>query len=131
MKLAKCGIHGLSFCNTKHDAPQCTNCILVRHRDHLYKYANGYKLKRCPHCEEYKMLNEFKPNSKGHRSWCNNCQKQYALARYQTNNKSFMIGYKEDNKKKFMRFDSSSKMIKFIKQHLIDNNNTYVEIKRI
>ena len=32
-KKAKCGIHSLSFCNNKHDAPQCTECILVKHRD--------------------------------------------------------------------------------------------------
>ena len=67
-KKAKCDRHTLSFCNTKHDAPECTNCVLVQRRERLYKFVNGHKLKRCPQCGEYKMLHEFKVNSAGHRS---------------------------------------------------------------
>lgn len=80
-KRAKCGIHSLSFCNTKHDAPQCDNCLLVRHHKR-YIYQNGYKLKRCPHCGEYKRLTEYKVNSKGYTSWCYDCFKSYARARH-------------------------------------------------
>lgn len=130
-KLAKCSIHSLSFCNTKHDASQCESCILVKHRDKLYIYNNGYKLKRCPHCGEYKMLNEFKTNTNGYRSWCNECHKTYARKRYLTNNHTFMIGYKTSHKKEFMQFNSLAKTMKFVRQHLSDNMNSYVEIKRI
>lgn len=130
-KLAKCGIHTLSFCNTKHDSPQCESCILVKHRDKLYIYKNGYKLKRCPHCGEYKMLNEFKTNSQGNRSWCNNCHREYALLRYRTNRSTFMVGYKTSHKKEFIQIKSLTKTMKFVRQHLSDNMNSYIEIKRI
>ena len=130
-KLAKCGIHSLSFCNTKHDAQQCDNCILVKHRDKLYKYQNGHKLKRCPHCGEYKMLHDFKPNTKGHRSWCNNCHQEYAALHNQINDKSFTIVYKIEHKKEFIQLNTLSKTMKFIKQILSDNENTYIEVKRI
>lgn len=130
-KLAKCGIHSLSFCNTKHDSLQCESCILVKHRDKLYTYKNGYKLKRCPHCGEYKTLSSFKTNTNGYRSWCTECHRIYARVRKQTNDKTFMIGYKTEHKKEFIQLDTLSKTIKFIKQHLSDNTNSYIEIKRI
>lgn len=130
-KLAKCGIHSISFCNHKHDAPQCDNCILVKRRPHMYKFINGYKLKRCPHCGEYKMLHEFKRNSKGHISWCYTCHKEYARNRHRLVNKSFMISHKVDGKKEFIKVDSAVKMIKLVREYLVNNNETIVEIKRI
>lgn len=45
-KKAKCNIHSLSFCNNKHDAPQCTECILVKHRDRKYIYKDGQMKKQ-------------------------------------------------------------------------------------
>lgn len=131
LKKAKCGIHGLSFCNTRHDAPQCDNCILVKRRPHIYKFVNGHKLKRCPHCGEYKMLHEFKKNSNGHISWCYTCHKEYARNRQQLVKKSFMIGHKVDNKKVFVKVDSAVKMIKLVREYLVNNNETIVEIKRL
>ena len=130
-KLAKCGIHSLSFCNTKHDAQQCDNCILVKHRDKLYKYQNGYKLKRCPHCGEYKMLNEFKINSKGNRSWCYSCAKKYAQLRYQNESQVFIVGYKKGHKKEYTEIKSLTKTFAFAKEIIKNNVNAYVEIKRI
>lgn len=130
-KLAKCGIHSLSFCNTKHDAPQCQECILVKHRPNLYKFVNGHKLKRCPHCGKYKMLHEYTPNTKGHRSWCDSCHQTYAALRNQINDKSFVIVYKIERKKEFIQFDTLSKTMKFVRQTLNDNENAHIEIKRI
>ena len=130
-KLAKCGIHSASFCNNKHDAPQCDNCILIKRRDHLYKYVNGYKLKRCPKCGEYKMLHEFKLNSNGYKSWCYSCHKEYARNRHHLVNKSFMIGHKVNGKKVFVKTDNAIQMIKLIREYLINNDERIVEIKRI
>lgn len=129
-KKAKCGIHSLSFCNTKHDAPQCESCILVKHVKR-YIFIDGYKLKRCPKCGEYKHLDEFKKNSQGYTSWCYDCHKEYARNRHHLINKSFMIGHKVDGKKEFIRVDSSIKMLKLVRKYLVNNDETIVEIKRL
>ena len=130
-KLAKCGIHGLSFCNTKHDAPQCESCILVKHREKTYIFKNGHKLKYCPHCGEYKQLNEFKKNSQGYLCWCNSCRKEYARNRYQLVEKSFMITHKVNNKKEFVRTNNAVTMIKLVREYLVNNNESIIEIKRL
>ena len=96
-KLAKCGIHSKSFCDTKHDAPQCTNCILVKHYGKRYIFKNGYKLKRCPHCGEYKQLHEFYLTNGRYYSWCKKCGNEYNQAYSKKNRKHYMICYKKDN----------------------------------
>lgn len=135
-KLAKCDIHSLSFCNTKHDSPQCESCILVNHRkEPLYKFINGYKLKRCPHCGEYKMLNEFKltSNSSGrkYRSWCVECMREYSNVKRVESRKHYMISHKVNGKKAFLQVTSSVQMIKYVRKFMIENNETIIEIKRI
>lgn len=130
-KKAKCGIHSLSFCNTKHDAPQCEECMLVKHRDKIYIFKNGYKLKRCPHCGGYKRLDEFKKNSQGYLCWCYDCHKTYARNRHHLVDKSFMISHKVDGEKVFIKVDSAVKMIKLVREYLVNNNETIVEIKRL
>lgn len=131
-KKAKCGIHSLSFCNNKHDAPQCEDCILVKHNNHLYKYINGKKYKYCPHCKQYYPMDMFYKNSQGHISWCINCKKEYAASYHRKNKKSFMIGYKDNNgMRKFIKVDSAGKMIKLVREHMINNNESVLEIKRL
>ena len=44
----------------------------------MYKFVNGVKYKKCPHCGEYKPLNEYHTNSNGHKSWCISCSNTYA-----------------------------------------------------
>lgn len=129
-KKAKCGIHSLSFCNTKHDAPQCTNCVLVQHRERLYKFVNGHKLKRCPQCGEYKMLHEFKVNSAGHRSWCYECHKTKARERHRLDKKQFMVGHRVGERKVHVSVKSVVELIKFIRK-CINNDERLIEIKRI
>jgi hypothetical protein len=129
-KMAKCNIYKYSFCTHKHDAPECKNCVLIKRREHLYKFINGRKYKKCPHCEEYKPINEFKTNSKGHKSWCNDCHKEYSRERYRSDNKSFIVAHRIDEHKKHMKFDSVAEMIKFIRK-CIDLNVRLIEIKRI
>ena len=130
-KLAKCGIHSKSFCDTKHDAPQCTNCILVKHYGKRYIFKNGYKLKRCPHCGEYKQLHEFYLTNGRYYSWCKKCGNEYNKANSKKNRKHYMICYKKDNKKQFIQVDSPAKMLKFIREHIVLSNGTFIEIKRI
>ena len=129
-KMAKCGMHKYSFCTHKHDAPECENCLLIHRRPNLYKWIKGVKYKRCPHCNEYKPLSEFKVNSKGNRSWCYVCQKDYARKRGKNNNKSFMVTHRINERKVHVKFDSVSKMIKFVR-NCIQNNERLIEIKRI
>ena len=81
--MAKCGLQKYSFCTHKHDAPMCANCLLVQRRTNLYKWINGHKYKKCPHCGEYKALSEFKENSNGNKSWCHDCHLEYARQRAQ------------------------------------------------
>ena len=131
MTLAKCNMYSASFCKSKHDAEMCKDCILVNRRDALYKFVNGHKLKRCPRCKEYKMLHEFEPNSKGHVSWCKKCKKNYSHIYRNTIDKKFMIGHKVDDKMIFTNVNSSSKMMRFVREHLIENNETIITIKRI
>lgn len=44
----------------------------------MYKYINGVKYKKCPHCGEYKPLSEYHTNSNGHKSWCISCSNTYS-----------------------------------------------------
>ena len=129
-KKAKCGKYKYSFCTHKHDAPECEDCILIKRHGKMYKYINGQKYKKCPQCEEYKPLSEFKINSQGNRSWCNDCHRQYAQKRYHTNNKSFMVSHRVDLKKIHVKIDSTSKLIKYVRKR-IDNNTRLIEIKQI
>lgn len=129
-KKAKCNTHSLSFCNNKHDAPQCESCILVKHVKR-YIFVDGYKLKRCPKCEKYKHLNEFKKNSQGYTSWCYDCHKTYARERHQLIKKTFMIGHKINGKMSYTQVDSAVKMIKYIRQHMVNDNVSNIVIQRI
>lgn len=129
-KLAKCEKYKYSFCTHKHDAPECKNCVLVIRRDNMYKWINGHKYKRCPHCGEYKLLSEFRTNSQGNKSWCYECHKTYAREKYYGDSKSFMIAHRVGEKKVHVKFDSVPKALKFIRE-CIDNNERLIEIKRI
>ena len=126
-KLAKCGIHGLSFCNHKHDAPQCDNCTLVKRRDHMYKFVNGHKLKRCPKCGEYKMLHEFKKNSEGYRSWCYTCHKEAARERHHTIKQPFILSTNNN----VQSIDNAVTLIKEIRKLLIDDRCTTITIQKV
>ena len=42
-----------------------------------------------------------------------------------------MIGHKINGKKEFIKVDSAVKMIKLVREYLINNNETIVEIKRL
>lgn len=129
-KMAKCGIQKYSFCTHKHDANECKTCILIKRRTNPYKWINGQKYKKCPHCEEYKPLSEFKTNSEGYRSWCKDCNRTYSRLYKRSNNQTFVISYKENNKKKFEYIKSLPKTIKFVKEY-ITNNTGPIEIKKI
>lgn len=131
-KLAKCGIHGLSFCNNKHDAPQCDECILVHHhKEPLYKFIKGVRYKQCPRCKEYKPLNEeyYKVKAQRYPSWCINCMREHHYDYHKKNNKTFMIGHKVNGKISYLQVDSLSKLIKHVRQYV--ETSTIIEIKRI
>lgn len=85
--MAKCGLYKYSFCTHKHDACECSSCLLVNRHGKMYKYINGVKYKKCPHCGEYKPLSEYHANSNGYKSWCISCgnaySKEYARAKKQ------------------------------------------------
>ena len=131
-KLAKCGLHKYSFCTHKHDAEKCKDCILVHHRPKKRIIKDNITYVYCPHCGEYKPTNEFRPNKQGYLCWCIDCMHNYHKEHYRTNNKSFMIGFKNKNGiRKFIKIDSSAKMIKFVKEHMIINNESTLEIKRL
>ena len=87
--MAKCGLYKYSFCTHKHDAVECASCLLVNRHGKMYRFVNGVKYKKCPHCVEYKPLNEYHTNSNGHKSWCISCSnaysKEYAKAKKQEN----------------------------------------------
>lgn len=129
-KMAKCEKYKYSFCTHKHDAPECTNCVLVIRREKLYKWINGQKYKRCPHCSEYKPLSEFKVNARGDKSWCTTCHRAYAREKYYSDGKSFMISHRVGEKKVHVKFDSVPKMIKFVR-NCVKNDERFIEIKRI
>lgn len=76
--MAKCGLYKYSFCTHKHDAVECASCLLVNRHGKMYKYINGVKYKKCPHCGEYKQLSEYHTNTNGHKSWCITCSNAYA-----------------------------------------------------
>lgn len=88
-KLAKCGLYKYSFCTHKHDAIECASCLLVNRHGKMYKFIEGVKYKKCPHCGEYKPLSEYHTNSNGHKSWCISCSnaysKEYAKIKKQEN----------------------------------------------
>ena len=129
-ELAKCGLYKYSFCTHKHDAPECLNCLLVKRHGKVYKYIDGQKYKKCPHCDEYKLLSEFKTNSNGHRSWCYECHKTYQREYKHFDGKTFMVSHRINEKKVHIKLDSVSKLIKFIRK-CIENNERLIEIKRI
>ena len=82
-KMAKCGMYKYSFCTHKHDAIECATCLLVQRRTNLYKWIDGKKYKKCPHCGKYKPMTEFKANTNGNKSWCHDCHLEYARKRAQ------------------------------------------------
>lgn len=88
-KMAKCGMYKYSFCTHKHDACECSSCLLVNRHGKMYKFIEGIKYKKCPHCGEYKPLSEYHTNSNGHKSWCISCSntysKEYAKIKKQEN----------------------------------------------
>ena len=132
VKMAKCEKYKYSFCTHKHDTQECANCVLVHRRPKKHIIRDGKQLVYCPHCEQYKSKNEFRPNSKGYLCYCIECMHTYGQNHYKSNKKSFMIGYKNNNGvRKFIKVDSASKMIKLVKQHMIDNDDRTLEIKRI
>lgn len=134
-KLAKCGIHSKCFCDTKHDASQCAECILVKHHGKLYKFINGVKYKKCPRCGEYKPLLDFhiSSNTSGrkYRSWCKSCMREYCRKYASDNRQHYMIGHKVNGAKTFVRVDSATKMLKYVRKYLVEDNETIVEIKRL
>lgn len=133
-KLAKCNINTLSFCRTKHDSPQCDECIFVKRRD-PYKWVNGQKLKKCPRCGEYKTLDEFRLTSdssgRKYRSWCKKCMNEYCRAYSAHSRKHYMIGHKENGKKTFIKVDSPAKMLKLVRKYIVEGNEIIIEIKRV
>lgn len=132
VKMAKCNKYKYSFCTHKHDAPECKNCILVHRRPKKHITRDGKQYVYCPRCNQYKPKNEFRPNSKGYLSYCIDCRYNYSQDHYKANKQSFMIGYRNNNGiRKFIKVDSASKMIKLVKQHMIDNNEVILEIKRL
>lgn len=131
MKMAKCGLYKYSFCTHKHDATECANCLLIKRHGKMYKFINGIKYKKCPHCGEYKRLDEFKKNSQGYLCWCYDCHKTYARKRHQLIKKTFMIGHKINGKMSYTQVDSAVKMIKYIRQHMVNDNVSAVTIQRI
>lgn len=131
-KMAKCGIHGKCFCDTKHDAPQCDECILVKHRkEPLYKFVNGHKLKRCPRCGQYKPLNEFYLTKGRWFSWCRTCGNEYSRNYKANSRKHYMIGHKDKKGNKIFTYvDSPSKMLKYVNKYIVEGNEIVIEIKR-
>lgn len=89
-KLAKCGLYKYSFCTHKHDACECSSCLLVNRHGKMYKFIEGVKYKKCPHCGEYKQLSEYHTNSNGHKSWCISCSNAYS--------KEYAKNKKQENK---------------------------------
>lgn len=88
--MAKCGLYKYSFCTHKHDAIECANCLLIKRHGKIYKYINGVKYKKCPHCSEYKPLNEYHTNSNGHKSWCIVCSNAYSREYAKSKNKAIV-----------------------------------------
>lgn len=129
-KMAKCGIYKYSFCTHKYDAPECEKCVLINRHGKVYKFINGQKYKKCPHCNEYKPLSEFKPNSQGHVSWCNSCKREYCRNRARGDIKSFMVSHRVEEKKIHINIKSITELIKFVRK-CINNNERLIEIKRI
>lgn len=129
--MAKCGIHSKCFCDTKHDAPQCDDCILVKHRSKLYIFKNGYKLKKCPRCGEYKRLDEFYLTHGRWYSWCKTCGNNYAKEYTKNSRKHYIIGHKENGKKVFVQTNSPTEMIKHVRKYIVEGNEITIEIKRI
>lgn len=129
-KKAKCGIHSKCFCDTKHDSPQCDECILVKHRkEPLYIFKNGHRLKRCARCGEYKPMNEFYLTNNRYYSWCKDCGNSYAREYSKRCRKHYTIGHKEHGKKTFITVDSPTKMLKLVRKYIIEGNETLIEIK--
>lgn len=128
--MAKCGLYKYSFCTHKHDACECSSCLLVNRHGKMYKFIEGKKHKKCPHCGEYKPLTEFRTNSQGNKSWCYECHKTYARERHRLNKKQFMVGHRVDEKKIHESVNSVVELIKFVRK-CINNNERLIEIKRI
>ena len=88
--MAKCGMYKYSFCTHKHDAVECSSCLLVNRHGKVYKYINGVKYKKCPQCGEYKLLSEYHTNSNGHKSWCISCSNAYSREYAKAKNKAIV-----------------------------------------
>lgn len=124
--LAKCNIHPEWFCKNKHDAPQCDNCVLVKHRkEPLYKWENGYKLKRCPKCGQYKLLTEYRlvsdRSGRKYRSWCKDCQKSYHHEHSSKEEQGLFYIQSVDNSYIDIQPMNIKELIQFIKTTVIKN----------
>lgn len=126
-KMAKCGMYKYSFCTHKHDAVECASCLLVNRHGKMYKYINGVKYKKCPHCGEYKPLSEYHTNSNGHKSWCISCSnaysKEYAKAKKQENKPIVRIIEINDNACQPSKLYSTKELKEWYKKLLNDDES--------
>lgn len=126
-KMAKCGMYKYSFCTHKHDAVECASCLLVNRHGKMYKYINGVKYKKCPHCGEYKLLSEYHTNSNGHKSWCISCSnaysKEYAKAKKQENKPIVRIIEINDNACQPSKLYSTKELKEWYKKLLNDDES--------
>lgn len=125
-KMAKCGMYKYSFCTHKHDACECSSCLLVNRHGKMYKYINGVKYKKCPHCGEYKPLSEYHTNSNGHKSWCISCSnayaREYAKAKKQENKPIVRIHEVRNNVFCQSKWYSAKELKEWYKQLLNDES---------
>ena len=124
--MAKCGMYKYSFCTHKHDACECSSCLLVNRHGKMYKYINGVKYKKCPHCGEYKPLSEYHTNTNGHKSWCITCSnayaREYAKAKKQENKPIVRIIEINDNACQPSKLYSTKELKEWYKQLLNDES---------
>ena len=124
--MAKCGLYKYSFCTHKHDACECSSCLLVNRHGKMYKYINGVKYKKCPHCGEYKPLSEYHTNTNGHKSWCITCSnayaREYAKAKKQENKPIVRIIEINDNACQPSKLYSTKELKEWYKQLLNDES---------
>lgn len=125
-RMAKCGLYKYSFCTHKHDACECANCLLVKRHGKLYKYVEGRKYKKCPHCGEYKPLSAFKILSNGSISWCMKCMTEYSREHHNKTKHIYTVSYKKDNKQMNMTLNSLPKAIKCAREVLEQNNKSVI-----
>lgn len=125
--MAKCGLYKYSFCTHKHDAVECASCLLVNRHGKMYKYINGVKYKKCPHCGEYKQLSEYHTNTNGHKSWCISCSnvysREYAKAKKQENKPIVRIIEINDNACQPSKLYSTKELKEWYKKLLNDDES--------